>query len=44
MRTVLMQLRWESEAYIGEDEMGAIRKTAEARIGCKHQENDLKGC
>ena len=38
-----MELRWKSEAYIGEDEMGAIRKTAEVRLGCKRQENNLRG-
>jgi hypothetical protein len=38
-----MQLRLKSEAYIGEDEMGTIHKTAEVRIGCKRQENNLRG-
>jgi len=28
---------------IGEDEMGAMRKSAEVRVGCKHREKNLRG-
>jgi len=34
----------EREAYIiSEDEMGAMRKNAEVRVGCKRQEKNLRG-